>query len=126
MADINCFAFTGRLTKDASIRTLASGKKVLTADVAVNTGFGEYRKAIYIKVQQWGDRGERIAPYLKKGQLIGGTGELSRNEWGDEGNKKVDLIVDVLSIQLLGSKPQNSASSDSLSHETENSNDVVF
>lgn len=126
MADINCFAFTGRLTKDASIRTLASGKKVLTADVAVNTGFGEYRKALYIKVQQWGDRGESIAPYLKKGQFIGGTGELSRNEWGDEGNKKVDFIVDVLSIQLLGSKPQNSASSDSSLHETENSNDIVF
>lgn len=126
MADINCFAFTGHLTKDASIRTLASGKKVLTADVAVNTGFGEYRKAIYIKVQQWGDRGERIVPYLKKGQFIGGTGELSRNEWGDEGNKKVDFIVDVLSIQLLGSKPQNSTSSDSSLHETENSNEVVF
>lgn len=131
MADINCFAFTGRLTKDASIRTLASGKKVLTADVAVNTGFGEYRKALYIKVQQWGDRGESIVPYLKKGQFIGGTGELSRNEWGDEGNKKVDFIVDVLSIQLLGSKPQNSSSSDSSSsdsslHETENSNEVVF
>lgn len=126
MADINCFAFTGRLTKDASIRTLASGKKVLTADVAVNTGFGEYRKALYIKVQQWGNRGESIASYLKKGQFIGGTGELSRNEWGDEGNKKVDFIVDVLSIQLLGSKPQNSTSSDSSLHETENSNEVVF
>ena len=126
MADINCFAFTGRLTKDASIRTLASGKKVLTADVSINTGIGEYRKVIYIKVQQWGDRCERIAPYLKKGQFIGGTGELSRNEWGDEGNKKVDFIVDVLSIQLLGSKPQNSTSSDSSLHETENSNEVVF
>lgn len=126
MADINCFAFTGRLTKDASIRTLASGKKVLTADVAVNTGFGEYRKALYIKVQQWGDRAEKLIPYLKKGQFIGGTGELSRNEWGDEGNKKVDFIVDVLSIQLLGSKPQNSSSSDSSLHETENSNEVVF
>ena len=126
MADINCFAFTGRLTKDASIRTLASGKKVLTVDVAVNTGFGEYRKALYIKVQQWGDRGVSIAPYLKKGQFIGGTGELSRNEWGDEGNKKVDFIVDVLSIQLLGSKPQNSTSSDSSLHEAENGNEVVF
>ena len=124
MADINCFAFTGRLTKDASIRTLASGKKVLTADVAVNTGFGEYRKAIYIKVQQWGDRGEHIAPYLKKGQFIGGTGELSRNEWGDEGNKKVDLIVDVLSIQLLGSKPQSSTSTDTSASEP--NNEVVF
>lgn len=126
MADINCFAFTGRLTKDASIRTLASGKKVLTADVAVNTGFGEYRKTLYIKVQQWGDRAEKLIPYLKKGQFIGGTGEVSRNEWGDEGNKKVDFIVDVLSIQLLGSKPQNSSSFDSSLHETENSNEVVF
>lgn len=126
MADINCFAFTGRLTKDASIRTLASGKKVLTADVAVNTGFGEYRKALYIKVQQWGDRAEKLIPYLKKGQFIGGTGELSRNEWGDEGNKKVDFIVDVLSIQLLGSKPQNSTSSDSSLHEIESNNEVVF
>lgn len=124
MADINCFAFTGRLTKDASIRTLASGKKVLTADVAVNTGFGEYRKAIYIKVQQWGDRGEHIVPYLKKGQFIGGTGELSRNEWGDEGNKKVDFVVDVISIQLLGSKSQSSASTDTPAFEPNDG--VVF
>ena len=124
MADINCFAFTGRLTKDASIRTLASGKKVLTADVAVNTGFGEHRKALYIKVQQWGDRGENIIPFLKKGQFIGGTGELSRNEWGDEGNKKVDFVVDVMSIQLLGSKPQSSTSTDASA--SEHNDEVVF
>ena len=124
MADINCFAFTGRLTKDASIRTLASGKKVLTADVAVNTGFGEYRKTLYIKVQQWGDRGENIIPFLKKGQFIGGTGELSRNEWGDEGNKKVDFVVDVISIQLLGSKPQSSTSTDTSASEP--NDEVVF
>ena len=124
MADINCFAFTGRLTKDASIRTLASGKKVLTADVAVNTGFGEYRKTLYIKVQQWGDRGENIIQFLKKGQFIGGTGELSRNEWGDEGNKKVDFVVDVISIQLLGSKPQSSTSTDTSASEP--NDEVVF
>ena len=124
MADLNSFTFTGRLTKDASIRTLASGKKVLTADVAVNTGFGEYRKALYIKVQQWGDRGENIIPFLKKGQFIGGTGELSRNEWGDEGNKKVDFVVDVMSIQLLGSKPQSSTSNDT--SVSEPNDDVTF
>lgn len=125
MADINCFAFTGRLTKDATVRTLASGKKVLTADVAVNTGFGEYKKTLYIKVQQWGDRGEKLTPYLKKGQFIGGTGEMSRNEWGDEGNKKVDFVVDVMSIQLLGSKPQSSVSTANTLPEPENG-EVVF
>lgn len=104
MADLNSFCFTGRLTKDATIRTLQSGKKLLVADVAINTGFGDYKKTLFVKLQQWGDRGEKIVEYLKKGQLIGTQGELSRNEWGDEGNKKVDFIVDCMSIQLLGSK----------------------
>ena len=105
MSDLNSFTFTGRLTQDASIRTLASGKKVLTANAAVNTGFGEYKKTLYIKVQQWGDRGENLIPYLKKGQLIGGQGEMSRSEWQNkEGRQYVDFVVDCLSIQLLGSK----------------------
>lgn len=103
--DLNSFAFTGRLTQDATVRTLASGKKVLTANVAVNTGYGEYKKTLFIKVQQWGDSGDKIVSYLTKGSLVSGQGELSRNEWttGD-GVSKVDFVVDVRSIQLMGSK----------------------
>lgn len=104
MADLNSFCFTGRLTKDAVSRTLASGKKVLTADTAINTGYGEYKSTLYVKVQQWGEKSDSLLPYLKKGQLICGQGRLSRNEWGEDGNKKVDFVVDVPSIQLLGSK----------------------
>lgn len=104
MADLNSFCFTGRLTKDATMKTLQSGKKLLVADVAINTGFGDYKKTLFVKVQQWGDKGERIVEYLNKGQLIGAQGELSRNEWGEEGNKKVDFVVDCTSIQLIGPK----------------------
>lgn len=106
MADINVFTITGRLTRDATVRTLASGKKVLTADTAVNTGYGDYKKTLFVKVQQWGDSCDKIAQYLVKGTPIACSGELSRNEWGDDGNKKVDFILDVRSIQLLGSKKQ--------------------
>lgn len=110
MADLNQFCFTGRVAQDATVRTLATGKKVLTVNVAINTGFGDYKKTLFVKVQQWGDRGEKIVQYLKKGQLVASNGELSRNEWGDEGNKKVDFVVDVMSIQLLGSKQQGNTS----------------
>ena len=58
MADLNNFAFTGRCTQDAVIRDLASGKKVLSVNVAVNTGYGDYKKTLFIKVQMWGDRGD--------------------------------------------------------------------
>lgn len=124
MSDLNSFTFTGRLTQDASIRTLASGKKVLTANAAVNTGFGEYKKTLYIKVQQWGDRGENLIPYLKKGQLIGGQGEMSRSEWQNkEGKQYVDFVVDCLSIQLLGSKQQTTQEQE---HITYDINDIAF
>lgn len=104
MADLNNFAFTGRCTQDATIRDLASGKKVLSVNVAINTGYGDYKKTLFIKVQMWGERGEKIVDYLKKGQVIAGQGEMSRSEWTNkEGKTYVDFVVDVGSIQLFSS-----------------------
>ena len=104
MADLNSFAFTGRCTQNATIREIASGKKVLSVNVAVNTGYGDYKKTLFIKVQMWGERGEKIVDYLKKGQMIAGQGEMSRSEWASkEGKQYVDFVVDVNNIQLLSS-----------------------
>lgn len=104
MADLNSLSVTGRLTADATMRTIASGKKVLNVPIAVNTGFGEYKKVLYLKVQQWGDKGEKLCPYLKKGSLIAAQGELSRNEWSDSSRTlHVDLVLDSFNIQLLNS-----------------------
>lgn len=110
MSDLNCFSFTGRLTQDAATRTLASGKKVLTVNAAVNTGYGEYKKTLFVKLQMWGDHGEKIVPYLTKGKSIAASGELSRSEWQThEGKQMVDFVVDVRAINLVGSKTQEQA-----------------
>ena len=110
MSDLNCFSFTGRLTQDATVRTLASGKKVLTANAAVNTGYGEYKKTLFVKLQMWGDHGEKVVQYLTKGKSIATSGELSRSEWQTrEGKQMVDFVVDVRAINLVGSKPQEQA-----------------
>ena len=111
MSDLNCFSFTGRLTQDATVRTLASGKKVLTANAAINTGYGEYKKTLFVKLQMWGDHGEKVVQYLTKGKSIATSGELSRSEWQThEGKQMVDFVIDVRAINLVGSKPQEQAS----------------
>lgn len=127
MADINCFTFTCRLTKDAELKTLSTGKKLLVMNGAINTGYGEYKKTLWIKVQLWGDRGEKILPYTVKGSLIGVTGELSRNEWvnSNTGTTCVDFVVDARDIQLLASKKQNADSDESSSNE-DTSDDITF
>lgn len=127
MADLNAFVFTGRLTQDASSRVLASGKKVLTANVAVNTGYGDYKKTLFIKMQMWGDRGDKLLPYLKKGQLVGGQGEMSRSEWTDNsGMNHVDFVVDVMNIQLLGSKTAADAPKQGASESHPVEDDITF
>jgi len=112
MADLNSFTFTGRLTKDAQLKTLSTGKQLLEANVAVNTGFGEYRKTLYVKVNLWGARGEKVAGFMKKGGLIGAIGVLSKNVWqGNDGLEHTDLVVDAADLQMLSNKRTEAESS---------------
>ena len=108
MADINVFTITGRCTSDAKFAILSGGKSVLNVDVAVNTGYGEYKKVTYVQIQQWGDKGRSIVEYLKKGQLIGCTGELTTDKWnGQDGKEHTSLKLTTFAIQLLGSKKED-------------------
>lgn len=128
MSDLNKFCFTGRLTADSSIRTLASGKSVLTAPVAINTGFGDYKKTLFIKIQMWGDRGAKVQPYLKKGTLIASDGELSRNDWStNEGKQMVDFVVDIMQVSIMAQKKSDTSTADDLPKEPDpNDGEVVF
>lgn len=112
MADLNNWSITGRLTADAEYKTLASGKNLLVMNVAVNSGFGEYAKTTFVKVQQWGDRGGKIVDYLRKGTLIACSGELSTNEWNTrEGEKRVDLQLTTNSLQFYNTKKADTSDS---------------
>ena len=112
MADLNNWSITGRLTADAEYKTLASGKNLLVMNVAVNSGFGEYAKTTFVKVQQWGDRGGKIVDYLRKGTLIACSGELSTNEWSTrEGEKRVDLQLTTNSVQFYNTKKADTSDS---------------
>lgn len=99
---MNMWSLTGRLTRDAEYKVTKTGKGVLSCAVAVNSGWGEYKKTAFVKVNQWGDRGANLLPYLKKGRLIGAAGPLSVNVWtSSDGTEHHDLVVDTQTISLL-------------------------
>ena len=107
MADINSFTFTGRLGNDAKVSTTPNGKTVMELSVANSTGYGDYKKTAWLKVRQWGDRVNNVAPIFKKGSLVGGTGEVSTEAWtGKDGTVHADIIVTCMSIQLLAGKKE--------------------
>lgn len=112
MSDLSNYSFTGRLVKDAKFKTIQSGKSVLEMDVAVNTGYGQYKNTNWISVQMWGERGKNIVEWLVKGSLVAVTGELSLKPWEKDGKSGLNANVNASGIQLLQSKKESQQTAD--------------
>lgn len=115
MADLSSYSFTGRLGADAKVNVTPNGKTVMELSVAVATGFGDYKKTQWIKVRQWGERVNNVAPIFKKGALVGGSGEPSIESWtAKDGTVNCNLCVTCMSVNLIvGAKTDNQGSAGS-------------
>ena len=92
----NVISFTGTVGRDAEVRSTASGQTVLNIAVANNIGFG-------------GKRAEgSLKDYLKKGQQVFISGELTQSEFvGTDGVKKTTLEINATIVDLVGKRDSN-------------------
>lgn len=112
---MNSVNISGRLGKDAELRTTQGGSFILRFSVAVNDRkknpqSGEWEDTTHwIDCVMFGKRAESLSKYLTKGVEVGVTGKLSQSRWEDkQGNKRSKLEVIVNDIDLH-SKAQNAA-----------------
>lgn len=107
---MNIFTFTGNLGKDAEQRFTQGGDSIVQFSVPVKAGFGDKATTSWINCNLWGKRGESVLPYLKKGQLVGVSGEFMAREWQDkEGQKRISNECRVNDVQLLGKSGSSDA-----------------
>lgn len=102
----NVFSFTGTVGRDAEVRYLPSGQAVLNVTVANNIGFGEKQQTLWIRCAVWGKRAEgQLQNYLKKGQQVFVSGELSQSEYrAQDGSTKTSLELNANIIDLVGKR----------------------
>ena len=107
----NVFSFTGTVGRDAEVRTTPNGQTVLNVSVANKTGFGSREKTMWIRVVLWGKRAEgQLQNYLKKGQQIFVSGELSQSEYqGNDGTTKTSLELNANILDLVGKRNEQSS-----------------
>ena len=106
---MNSWNFTGNLGNDCEQRYTQSGDSVVSFSVGVKSGFGDKASTTWAKCAMFGKRGEAVAPYLKKGTLVGVVGEVNNREYQDkEGQKRYSLDVSVNDLTLLGRKSDRS------------------
>ncbi|MCF7970739.1 MAG: single-stranded DNA-binding protein [Methylococcaceae bacterium] len=100
----NVFSFTGTIGRDAEVRSTPNGQAVLSFTVANNIGFGDRQKTLWVRVTVWGKRAEgSLQNYLKKGQQVFVSGELSQNEYqAQDGTTKSSLELNANIVDLVG------------------------
>jgi single-strand DNA-binding protein len=105
----NVFSFTGTVGRDAEVRYLPSGQAVLNVTVANNIGFGDKQQTLWIRCAVWGKRAEgQLQNYLKKGQQVFVSGELSQSEYrAQDGSTKTNLELNANIIDLVGKRNES-------------------
>lgn len=88
----------GNVGKDAVTRRTPQGDAVTSWTVAVDDGFGDRKRTLWFDCGMWGNRGESVAPHIRKGGKVAVSGDLSTRE--HEG--KTYLTVRVNDVTLQG------------------------
>ena len=96
---------TGRITRNAEVKTVSGYRTVVNFSIAVNDRYKPKRKEVqettnFFNCSYW--MGEGIAKHLTKGALVQVTGRLSVQAWKDmQGEPRASLNLHVNEIKLL-------------------------
>ena len=99
---------TGRLTRNAEVRTLSNEKEVVNFSVAVNDSYrnkqGErVEQTTFFDCAYW--ISSKVAKLLTKGTLVELTGRVSTRAWtGKDGEPKAGLNFHTSNIKLHGGR----------------------
>jgi single-strand DNA-binding protein len=88
----------GGLGKDADLRTMQGGDKVLSFSVAVDDRNGKEKTTLWFDCSLFGKRAEALSQYLTKGTRVCVCGDLGTREH----NGKTYLTVRASEVTLLG------------------------
>ena len=123
---MNLMTFTGNLGRDAEVKYTASGTAIASFSVPIKSGYGDNEKTSWVRCAIIGKRAEGgLIQYLKKGQLVGISGELSVNTYTNkDGEEKTSVEVFVKEIDLLGSNNQAPQQASQAPQQVDNADDL--
>jgi single-strand DNA-binding protein len=110
---LNVVVLSGRLGKDPELKNTQSGKSVGTFSIAVDRGYGDKKKTIWMNIEVWGKTAEAVARLVTKGKRVEVTGELDEDSWVDQSGQKKSRFkivankVDIIDFPENGNSTQS-------------------
>ena len=101
---MNKVIIVGRLTRDPEVRYTQTGKAVASFSVAVDSGFGDNKRADFIPVVVWDKLAEVCGNNLTKGRRILVEGRLQIRDYEKDGQKRRAAEVVAQNVEFLDTK----------------------
>ena len=101
---MNKVILVGRLTRDPEVRYTQKGTALASFSVAVDTGFGDNKRADFIPIVVWDKLAEVCGNNLTKGRRVLVEGRLQIREYEKDGQKRRSAEVVGQNIEFLDNK----------------------
>jgi single-strand DNA-binding protein len=114
MPNVNDCHFIGHVTQENELKYTPSGVAILNNSIAVNKKWkdkegNDKEKVAFIPFKMFGKTAETFVKYVNKGNAVYLSGEIDQESWETpEGQKRSKLVLNVQSMQFLGSKDKSS------------------
>lgn len=116
MAELGVFG-VGVATADPELRSVGDNNtSVCTVNLAFNRGYKDkndkwQNETCFLRCQVWGNKADKMAELVKKGQPIYVCGYMKQDSWEKDGQKRVSYSVNLRDFQLCvkngNKKPEN-------------------
>lgn len=125
MTDFNRVILIGRLTRDPEKAYTTAAMAYTKFGIAVNNGFGDNKKTVFVDITTWGKTAEFVSTYFTKGKEILVEGRLELDNWtSKEGEKRSKLYVTGEKVSFSGGKGEGSGGGDNSSGGSESHGSV--
>jgi single-strand DNA-binding protein len=103
--NINSVSIAGRTGSDPEVKYFESGTNKTSVSLAVRRTSDQ---TDWFDLEAWGKTAEVMGNYVRKGGLIGISGQLKLEEWTDRnsGELRSKPVISVNQLDLLGSKQE--------------------
>lgn len=91
----------GRIGKDAELRYTQEGTAVSNFSLAVEVGWGERKKTLWLDCALWGKQADSLTKYLTKGKMIAILGQLDVRAWVSKQNDEPNASIQVSVAELM-------------------------
>jgi len=106
---MNKVFISGRIVRDLEPKYTQAGKCHVSFTLAVDKGFGDNKKTLWIYCTAWEKTAEVMGNTLAKGRKILVEGEMDQYESEKDGVKKSTTQILVRNFEYCDSKPDNAS-----------------